>query len=73
MLCFVCLDNNVLQAECVCVCICVEQRLCLGADNWKLENMRKASDGDKSVATGVFNFARSNVGTFFSSIMKTSV
>lgn len=45
------------------VCTCVEQRLCLGADNggnWKIGN--RLTDGDNRVATGVFNFAHTNIG-----------
>ena len=65
MVCFVCLDNNVLRAfaECgCCVYLCGTKALFRSRrrGNWKIGN--RLTDGDNRVATGVFNFAHTNIG-----------
>lgn len=65
MVCFVCLDNNVLRgffAECGSVCLRGTKALsrCRQWGNWKIGG--RLQMGDKSVATGVLNFAHASTG-----------
>lgn len=69
MVCFVCLDNNVLRACAECGWVHLRGTKALFGCGRQLGNRKKATDGDNRVATGVVNFVHTNTGRIFFSFV----